>query len=217
VSAVSGLAGIGCAKGGAAKASEGANVMSEVFSPLDLGLLVIALVSGLAAMFRGLTREVLSLVSWALAGGAGLWFMLYQKSLAASLAEQFSVQPIVAQAIGAALLALLVLIIAHIVTSKFSDQVLDSQIGFIDRVFGFLFGVLRGYLLVVILFVFAGFLLDATKSPWVKNAQSLPLIKLAADPLSSSMRGIGDYIDSHFGNKNGAPAQPTDEAQGQSG
>ena len=38
---------------------------------LDAALIAVALISGLLAMYRGLTREVLSIVSWAVAALAG--------------------------------------------------------------------------------------------------------------------------------------------------
>ena len=44
------------------------------FSWLDIILLAIMLVSGLLAMLRGLTREVLSILSWAAAALAALRF-----------------------------------------------------------------------------------------------------------------------------------------------
>jgi membrane protein required for colicin V production len=44
---------------------------------LDAILLGIALISGMLAMYRGLTREVLSILSWALAAGAAVVFGLF--------------------------------------------------------------------------------------------------------------------------------------------
>ena len=44
------------------------------FSWLDIILAAIMLVSGLLAMLRGLTREVLSILSWAVAALATLYF-----------------------------------------------------------------------------------------------------------------------------------------------
>lgn len=196
--------------------------MTEVFSPLDLGLVVICIISGLLAMYRGLTREVLSLVSWALAAAAALYFVFYQKGLAQTLADKFTSPLMLAQIGGGIVIFLLVLLIAHVLTSKVSDRLLDSHVGIIDRVLGFLFGVARGFLLVVVAFVFYGFLTDEKKFPsWVKEAQSLPVIQQAGAPIQSMMGGVAEYVTNKIGNKGGAPvAQPTTDetqAQGQSG
>ena len=40
---------------------------------LDIGLIVIMLVSGLLAMVRGFMREMLSIIAWILAAGATLY------------------------------------------------------------------------------------------------------------------------------------------------
>ncbi|HUS97008.1 MAG TPA: CvpA family protein, partial [Hyphomicrobiaceae bacterium] len=53
---------------------------------LDAALIGITLLSGLLAMYRGLTRELLSILSWIIAAAAVLYFVLFQKELAADLA-----------------------------------------------------------------------------------------------------------------------------------
>ena len=45
----------------------------------------------------------------------------------------------------ALVVALIVLIIVHLITARISDAILDSQVGMIDRILGFIFGVLRGF------------------------------------------------------------------------
>jgi membrane protein required for colicin V production len=195
--------------------------MPGAFTPLDLGLAVIALVSGLLAMYRGLTREVLSLVSWALAGAGALYFVLYQKGLAQTLADKFfGGQPMLAQAGGGIAVFLFVLIVVHLLTARFSDRVLDSHVGIIDRFLGFAFGVARGFLLVVIGFVFYTFLSDEKKFPaWVKDSQSLPVLQQAGKPIQTMMAGLAEYVTNKIGNKSQQPqGQPgTDETQGTNG
>jgi len=193
------------------------------FTPLDLGLAVIAIVSGLLAMYRGLTREVLSLLSWALAGAAALYFVLYQKPLAQSLADKFfNGTLMLAQAGGGIFIFLIFLIIVHLLTARFSDRVLDSHVGIIDRTLGFAFGLGRGFLLVVIGFVFFTFLTPDQKFPaWVKESQSLPLLQQTGAPIQTMMAGLAEYVTNKFG-KNGqaqqpAAAPPVDETQGTNG
>ena len=48
-------------------------------SYLDAAILALALISGLLAMYRGFSREVLSIGSWIAAAGAAAFFILYQK------------------------------------------------------------------------------------------------------------------------------------------
>ncbi len=50
------------------------------------------------------------------------------------------------------------LIVASIITVKISDMVLDSRIGALDRTLGFLFGLARGLVIMVVAFLFFAWL-----------------------------------------------------------
>lgn len=169
---------------------------------LDFALLGIVAISGLVAMYRGFTREVLSILSWAAAAATAFYFVFHQRGLSEDLARQFSnpvqqVHLIIAQvAIGAAVF-LVVLIIVHLITAHISDSVLDSRVGAIDRILGFGFGMLRGFILVVIPYMFAVSFVckdGATRAmaqgcqagelpSWVEEARSADLIRQAGNSL----------------------------------
>ncbi len=48
------------------------------------------------------------------------------------------------------------LIVVSIITVRISDMILDSRIGALDRNLGFLFGLARGLLIIVVAFLFFG-------------------------------------------------------------
>lgn len=146
---------------------------------LDLAVIAITLLSGLLAMYRGLTREVLSILSWIAAAAAVLYFVLYHKPAAEQLAAQFHAPVAVAQVVAGGLIFLVVLIVVHLITARISDTILDSRIGMIDRILGFFFGLARGFILVVIPYMFyESFVPDPSQQfPWVREASSLPYIK----------------------------------------
>lgn len=156
---------------------------------LDAALIAVALISGLLAMYRGLTRELLSIVSWAVAALAVLYFVLNQRKLAEDVATQMGAQVYVAQIAIGALIFLIVLIIVHLITARLSDVVLDSSVGMVDRILGFLFGVARGFILVVIPYMFyESFFPDpATQVDWVRDAKSLPYIKSTGDAIRATL------------------------------
>ena len=62
--------------------------------------------------------------------------------------------PLLQVAIGG-LIFLVVLIIVHLITARISDSVLDSRVGAIDRILGLAFGMVRGFVLIVIPYMFA--------------------------------------------------------------
>src|SRR5262249_24037141 len=68
---------------------------------------------------------------------------------------------------------LLTLLIVSVFTIRVSDMVLDSRVGALDRTLGFLFGLARGLIIVVIAFQFSIWLVpDRSQPQWVKGAKS---------------------------------------------
>jgi membrane protein required for colicin V production len=179
------------------------------FSYLDAALVAVVAISGLVAMYRGLTREVLSILSWAAAAVAAFYVTIYQRGLAGELAKQFADPPqqahlIIAQITIGSLIFLVVLIVVHLITSHISDTVLDSRIGAIDRILGLFFGVVRGFILVVIPYMFAVSFVCKGGAPqaliqgcqpgelprWVEDARSKNMIK----GTGSTLFGVLDRI-----------------------
>ena len=172
------------------------------FTLLDLVLLAILAISGLVAMYRGLTREVLSILSWVAAAVAAFYVIFYQQGFAEELAKQLANPPqqvhlIIARIIIGSAIFLIVLIIVHLITSHISDTVLDSRIGPIDRILGLGFGVVRGFILVVIPYMFAVSFVckdGATRAiaqgcqpgelpGWIEDARSKNMIKSTGSTL----------------------------------
>jgi membrane protein required for colicin V production len=139
---------------------------------LDVILIAIMLISGFLAMVRGFTREVLSIFSWAMAAVAALYFTPKY----ASLLDPYISNANVAQIVFAACVFIVTLIVVSLITFRVSDSVLDSRVGALDRTFGFIFGLARGFLLVAIVFIL--FTALARDQPdWVRNARSFPILE----------------------------------------
>jgi membrane protein required for colicin V production len=149
-------------------------------SYLDLGLIVVVLISAFLAMLRGLTREVLAIASW----GAAALAAIYLHPLVLPYVKPYIVKDVIALAVAAAAVFFVTLIVVSLITVKLSDAILDSKVGAIDRSLGFLFGAVRGLLLCVIAFVFFNWLVPAQTQPgWVKTARMKPLLQATGDRL----------------------------------
>jgi membrane protein required for colicin V production len=136
---------------------------------LDLFLIAVMLISGLLAMVRGLIREVLSIAGWGAAAVAGL----YAFSKLLPITKQYISNDYVAAGVTIGGAFFLTLIVVSIITVKISDTVLDSRIGALDRTLGFLFGLARGLIIVVVAFIFFDWLVPAKSQPeMVRNARS---------------------------------------------
>jgi membrane protein required for colicin V production len=141
---------------------------------LDIILIGVMLVSALLAMIRGFMREVLSIAAWVIAAIATLY--AYARLL--PYAKSYFNNDIIAAAVVIGGTFLGTLLIVSIITVRFSDMVLDSRVGALDRTMGFLFGLARGLIIVVVAFLFFDWLVPARTQPaWVASAKSLKVLQ----------------------------------------
>lgn len=151
---------------------------------LDVILLAVMLISALLAMVRGFMREVLSIASWA----AAALLTLYAYPRLKPVVLQYFSNDIVASAITIGGVFLGTLLIVSVITIKISDTILDSRVGALDRTLGFLFGLGRGLVIVVVAYIFFDWLVPARSQPdWVRNAKSLVVLKKTGDTLISML------------------------------
>ena len=160
---------------------------------LDILLLSVMLISGILAMIRGFMREVLSIAAWATAAIATLY--AFPRLLPQAKAYFNSNDTIAAIAVIAGVF-IGTLVIATIITSKISDMVLDSRIGALDRTLGFLFGLGRGLVIVVVAFVFFAWLVPAGKQPeGVRNAKSRVVLENTGEWLQALLpQDMDNYL-----------------------
>jgi membrane protein required for colicin V production len=151
---------------------------------LDIILLAVMLISGLLAMIRGFMREILSIAAWIAAAAATLY--LY-KRLMPFAESYFNNQYVAAGAvIGGVFLG--TLLIVSIITVRVSDMILDSRIGALDRTLGFLFGLGRGLIIVVVAYLFFDWLVPQKSQPtWVTGAKSRVVLAGTGDWLKSML------------------------------
>ena len=122
------------------------------FNIIDIFILIIILTSCIVATFRGFIKETFSIISW-----------IFSLFVAYSLFEKFKLelieyisQKIVVDVIAFSFPFLATLFISHLISRWLSPKFHFSEILFLDKVFGFLFGALRGALIVVLFYL--GFL-----------------------------------------------------------
>ena len=154
---------------------------------LDIILIFLMLVSGLLAMVRGFSREVLSIGSWII---ALILAFLFHKSLAPFVADYTAsitdneVLPLI---VAGAIIFVIALIVVSLITIKIADLIVDSRVGALDRTLGFIFGAFRGFLLVTVLTMFAEFLISEQVPTWVTEAKSKPMIDSVGQSIINSI------------------------------
>src|SRR6202035_1601773 len=148
---------------------------------LDLVLLAVMLISGLLAMVRGFMREILSIAAW---GTAALVTLYAYAKLLPTAKTYFNNDTVASVVVVGVFVG--TLIVVSIVTVRISDMILDSRIGALDRTLGFLFGLARGLLIVVVAFMFFSWLVpDKQRPDWVTGAKSRVVLQGTGDWLMS--------------------------------
>lgn len=164
---------------------------------LDGVLLGVMLISAFLAMMRGFIREVFSIGTWIAAAAAALFF----HSLLVPYIEPYVGNDLLSQALSAAAVFFITLILVSFITIRISDFILDSGVGPIDRTLGFMFGALRGLLIVVVaLMLFNGLVQREKRPTWVTNAQSLPILTEIGGRITAALpENIQETITDFFG------------------
>jgi membrane protein required for colicin V production len=180
--------------------------MSMPITTLDIILIGVMLISALLAMIRGFMREILSIAAWGIAAGVTLYS--YAKLL--PFAKSYFSNDILATVVLVVVTFLGTLLIVSVITVRFSDMVLDSRVGALDRTLGFLFGLGRGLLIVVVAFIFFAWLVPERSQPeWIRNAKSRVVLQGTGDWLMSM---LPEDLDSAISKRLRKP-KPEDEEQ----
>jgi membrane protein required for colicin V production len=149
---------------------------------LDIIVIGIILVSGLLALARGLVKEVFSMASWV---GAVL-VTVYAFTPVRPLVGDLISWPEAEIPATIAILFIGSLIIFSIAAHLISKILQKTGAGVIDRTLGFLFGLLRGVLITIVLFVVVGWYVGPKDQPqWFRNARTVPLIAATTEYLVS--------------------------------
>lgn len=175
---------------------------------LDFILIGVMLVSALLAMLRGFTREVLSIGSWA---GAGACALIFYKPLTPFF-RNYVTNDTLAMGLSALAIFVVTLIVISFITARISDFILDSYIGPLDRSFGFVFGAGRGFLLVVVAFMFFTWLVPDKQQPvWVSQAKSKYWLNNAGEQLLAMLPSEPEKVIKIPGKKQPAAEEKAEE------
>lgn len=141
----------------------------------DLVTLAVVLASALAGLWRGLVREVLSLVAFAAAGVAAvLWGPLVHQYLAGLIHNS-----LLRMALGYAGVFLLVLLGVGVINLALGTLIRSTGLAPADRGLGGLFGLVRGLLIMFVLVLGAGYT-PMPAEPWWQQAWFAPPFERAA-------------------------------------
>jgi membrane protein required for colicin V production len=148
--------------------------MDPALTVADVAVIGILLISALWAFIRGFVREVLGVAAWVGAAFVTLYGFAYVRPYARQLISL----DFVADGVAVVVLFVVSLILFSIVSHAISSQVRDSALSAIDRSLGFVFGLLRGAVIVCIGYLLLKWAVPPQDRPgWIMSARSLPAIE----------------------------------------
>lgn len=125
----------------------------EGFTIVDAGVTVVVILSGVLAYSRGLVREALAIAGWVAAAVVGFIFAPQAEPLIQQIpmVGDFLIESCELSIIASfAVVATAALIVVSLFAPAIASVIQRSALGGIDQGFGFLFGLLRGVLLVAV-------------------------------------------------------------------
>ena len=148
-------------------------------NPLDIGVIAIVVLSAVFAFARGFVREALSIVAWV--GAAAITIYGFLPVLA--MVDPIVKNPLLSQLIAGFGLFVVSLVVLTIITSFLARLVRTSALSPIDRTLGFVFGLVRGALIVCVAYLLLDFVQPSERPAWIRDAKSAPFLHQGADML----------------------------------
>ncbi|MEM0977638.1 MAG: CvpA family protein [Pseudomonadota bacterium] len=168
------------------------------FTVVDGVVAVIIIISAILAYSRGFVRELLGIAGWVVAAIAAYYFTPDVTPLVQEIPVEF-VQNLFSGNCGLALLAAfaavfaITLIAFAIFSPVFAGAIQRSALGAIDQGLGFLFGVARGVLIIVVALVLYDFIIgtgegyamveDSTSREMLRDTQAALIDSIAIEEI----------------------------------
>jgi membrane protein required for colicin V production len=148
----------------------------------DLAVITVLVLSGLLALLRGFVAEVMSIAAWIGALAVGVYGY---RPATPYIVELTGIDGALGELIAGGVLFVVSLIVFMVLARLASGTLQMAGLGAVDRSLGFLFGLLRGAVVVCIAYLLV---LWAEPDPedhpdWLIEAKTLPLVIEGADML----------------------------------
>jgi membrane protein required for colicin V production len=152
--------------------------MNLPVTALDILVILAIIVSACYAAWKGFLSETLTIFDWLAAAFGCLYFGPYL----VPMAQGFISTSWIASVVAYAVVFLAIFIPLSFMSHRFSETVKHSPIGPLDRALGIAFGVVRGLVVVGLVYLAYSYFVAVPNQPqWVKSARTLPMIQATDD------------------------------------
>lgn len=154
----------------------------EQLNNLDVVFLVIVGVSALVAIARGVTKELLSITGWILAA-VSVYYLL---PVVDPIMQKYIASEVLSNLVSGMVILILFCIFWVLAVDKISTQIRFSKLSSLDRILGFIFGIFRGVIIVILLQIMISSLIPEESQKGVfAESRYFKLAGDAAGPIKS--------------------------------
>ena len=141
----------------------------------DWVILAILVVSSLISLKRGFVKEALSLVNWVAAFILAIAF----RAVLADLLSAYIVSASLREIVAFAALFAATLIVGAMLNNVIGELVRMTGLSGTDKTFGMIFGLLRGFLIIMAVLIFVPHIVPINEDGWWRQSLFIPeLLKL---------------------------------------
>lgn len=147
---------------------------------MDIAILVIVGISALIALARGLVKEVLSIVGWVLAGAAVIYLLPVLNPFTLKYIESGWMAGIAT----AAFILIVFMIVWIYATAGVVGKIRTSKLSGLDRLLGLFFGIVRAFLLIVLMYILISWMMPVKSQPdLLKKSKYFQIAGNFAEPI----------------------------------
>ena len=151
--------------------------MSQPLNNLDIIILIILGLSALIALSRGLIKEVLSIIGWVLGSAA----IIYLLPVFTPITREYISNGMIAGVVTSIFILILFMVIWILLTGN-----IVGKLSSVDRVLGLFFGIMRAFLLVILLNILISWMMPKDRQPETfKNSRYFQLAGEFAKPIEN--------------------------------
>ena len=123
---------------------------------IDYAIITIIFVSSMMSMLRGMTREFLGLLGWPIA----IFSTYYSQPVIEPLIKKVIVVDSISQALSLAIPFAVIVVLWFVIASILSPGLKNAGLKSLDRWLGVFFGLLRGFIIVLLIYIVAAVVMD---------------------------------------------------------
>lgn len=188
----------------------------EQLNNLDVVFLIITGVSALVGVARGMTKEMLSLAGWVLAAAA----VFYVVPLLDPIMQKYIASKVLASVVSGMTVLIIFCVVWILTVDKIASVIRSSKLSALDRGLGFIFGTVRGMIIVILITIMVTTLIPEeskkgvfAESRYFKEASDCaePLMAMIPDSWIEQVKAKGESLG--FGPAEKDSKEATDEEE----